>query len=265
MTGLIFDIRRFSVNDGPGIRTSVFFKGCPLSCAWCHNPESRNPFPEELTLNRRIGDKSFACSETAGKQMYVDEVVAAVMQDVIVYDESGGGVTLTGGEPLYQFEFLKFLLVEFDRKGIHTALDTCGYAKKNELLEIISYVDLFLFDIKHMVDSEHIKYTGVSNVSILENFRLIADTGKCVIPRIPVIPKVNDTSENISLLTDYLSGFTEKIKEIHLLPFHNTAKGKYEKMYMKNNFEHLSSLSKDELIPFKKQLELTGIKVKIIS
>ena len=167
--GVIFDIKRFAVHDGPGIRTTIFLKGCPLSCWWCHNPESRSDEPQQsvrhLTLEGGIFDKE----EITGYEVGVDEIIQQVERDRIFYEESGGGVTLSGGEPLNQPQFCRELLRSLKTSGFHTALDTTGYAPEEDILSVMPFTDLFLYDLKLMDETEHLKYTGVSNKGILEN------------------------------------------------------------------------------------------------
>ena len=262
-TGLIFDIKRFSVNDGPGIRTTVFFKGCPLNCTWCHNPEGRFCKIEKSLRTNRIGEKEFVIEEQIGEEMKVQKVMEEICKDLIFYEESKGGVSFSGGEPFYQFEFLKELLISSKELNIHTAIDTSGYTPKENISGVLDYTDLFLFDIKQLVDEEHIKYTGVSNKTILDNLNFIIQKKKNIIIRMPVIPGINDTVININLLKDLISGNNGYINELHLLPYHNIASNKYKKLNIENKFKESLSLNKEVLIPLKKEFERTGIKVKI--
>jgi len=262
-TGLIFDIKRFSVNDGPGIRTTVFFKGCPLNCTWCHNPEGRFCKIEKSLRTNRIGDKEFVIEEQIGEDMEVQKVMEEIYKDLIFYEESNGGVTFSGGEPFYQFEFLQELLKASKKKNINTAIDTSGYTPKENISDVLDYTDLFLFDIKHLVDEEHIKYTGVSNKTILDNLNFIIQKKKNIILRMPVIPGINDTRINIDLIKNLISENNGFINELHLLPFHNIASNKYKKLNIENKFKESLSLSKEVLIPLKEEFERTGIKVKI--
>jgi pyruvate formate lyase activating enzyme len=263
MKGTVFDIRRFSVHDGPGIRTTVFFKGCPLGCIWCHNPESRSANIEEVVSEHRIGDKVFSCNEFIGKEMTVDEIMREVLRDNIFYEESQGGVTISGGEPLYQYNFLKELLIELKKNGIHTALDTTGYSEETLLYDISDNVDLFLYDIKHMVNDEHIKYTGLPNTEILKNLGMLIRMKKKIILRIPVIPSINDTRDNIELLKQLVLKYPDSFRELHLLPYHNIAVNKYKKVGIKNAMQGIPSSRKEELLPLKNEFEKIGIHVKI--
>lgn len=263
MRGIIFDIRRFSTHDGPGIRTTVFFKGCPMNCIWCHNPEGRNCEIEKAVRINRVSDREFKVEELIGREAGVRDVMNEVERDMITYDESGGGVTFSGGEPMYQVNFLKELLMESKKKNIHTAVDTSGYTSRENLEEIIDLVDLFLYDIKHFEDAEHIKYTGRSNVIILENLEYLFSKNKNIILRIPIVPGINFTNSNINLLKEYISAHKDKIQEIGLLPFHNIAEGKYDKLKLINPMKDVNSLKEEDLYKLKGELEFFGLKVNI--
>ncbi|MEJ2705914.1 MAG: glycyl-radical enzyme activating protein [Sedimentisphaerales bacterium] len=226
--GYVFDIKRYAIHDGPGIRTTVFFKGCPLQCRWCHNPESWRKYPEpgfRLTRCLRCGQCIEACGQNAialtengpatditkcklcgecvraclqgareiiGKQMTVGQVMREIAADVIFYDESGGGVTFSGGEPLMQPQFLLALLSRCRARDIHTAVDTTCYAELEIVREIAPFTDLFLCDIKHMDAAVHKRFTGVDNDRILYNIKELSEAGKKVIIRIPLVPGFND-------------------------------------------------------------------------
>jgi len=232
MNGLVFDIRHFSVHDGPGLRATVFLKGCPLNCAWCHNPESQSFEPETCMRIRRLDDKEFAVTEHVGKRMSVKEVIQEVEKDISIFDESKGGVTFSGGEPLSQPEFLIGLLKACKAKEIHTAVDTSGFASQSVMESIIQLADLFLFDLKLVNDDKHKLYTGVSNSIILKNLDLIVRSNKRVIVRIPLIQDITDTSENLKALRAIIHKYPT-IKRVDILPFHNIAKSKYERFGMK--------------------------------
>ncbi len=228
-SGMVFDIRHFSVNDGPGIRTSVFLKGCPLRCAWCHNPESFHCFAEEVTRIQRVGENNFEYRETIGKKMTVNEVLAEIKKQQIFFDESRGGVTFSGGEPLLQHEFLLELLNACKRIGIHTVVDTSGFADLKVMEKMSDFTDLFLYDIK-LIDSElHKKYTGVSNEIIHQNLQFLLSKRKKVEIRIPIIPSITDSQENIELLKQFLTAIPISVP-ITLLPYHKAAIHKYEQL-----------------------------------
>jgi pyruvate formate lyase activating enzyme len=256
ISSLVFDIRHFSVHDGPGIRTTVFLKGCPLSCAWCHNPESQLFEPEACVRIRRIDDKEFPITETIGKPMSVVEVMGEVAKDIVIFDESNGGVTFSGGEPLSQHDYLKALLIACKSKEIHTAVDTSGYASKTVVESIMSYADLFLFDLKLANDEEHRKYTGVSNKPILENLDLIINSRKKVIIRIPLIQDITDTDINLKALRDVIQKYPS-IERVDLLPFHNIAKSKYErfgKEYRLSNADAYDKIKAEQVRDYFKEI-----------
>jgi pyruvate formate lyase activating enzyme len=265
LSGIIFDIRKYSVHDGPGIRTSVFFKGCPLRCLWCHNPEGLDPAIEVTFRNDRCircgsclatcaegavswiddvphTDKTTcvrcgACTETCyteardmvGKVMTVDEIMDAVESDIPFYTESGGGVTLSGGEPLMQADLARFLLEACQRKGIHTALDTCGYARWDDLEKVSVHADLILYDLKIIDDEKHRRYIGVSNDIILSNLQNLSRMGRTIIIRIPLIPGINDDNENIHRLGAFAASLPFK-HSYELLPYHQLGIHKYNRV-----------------------------------
>lgn len=205
--GIVFDIKRFSLKDGPGIRTSVFLKGCPLRCIWCHNPESQKPHPE-------------ICGDgVAGREMSVDEVMAEVLEDRIFYRKSGGGLTLTGGEPMAQFEFTRDLLRRAKAAGIATALDTCGHAPWEHYREILPLADLFLYDFKAAAPERHRELTGVDNNLILENLRGLSKAGGAIFLRCPLVPGINDEAPNLAAIAE-LAEALPGIREITLIPYH---------------------------------------------
>jgi pyruvate formate lyase activating enzyme len=253
--GLIFDIRRFSVHDGPGIRTTVFFKGCPLTCWWCHNPESRAPEPENSVRTLTLEGKKFPVEETTGTFMTVREVVAEVMKDRIFFEESGGGATLSGGEPMLQADFAADLLTSMKSEGIHTAMDTCGQARHEEFEKILHVTDLFLFDLKLMDEKEHFEYTGASNKLIHDNLLFLVDKGKQVIIRFPVIPGCTDTRRNIDGLKNFLMRLQPGVSKIHLLPYHTGAGAKYSRLQILNKMKEVKSLRGEDLVPLKEELE----------
>ena len=199
-TGIIFNIQRFAIHDGPGIRTTVFFKGCPLRCWWCHNPESHKILPEKFDgCNLRRGfDHSFSMSkDEIGKEISVDELMSEIVKDRVFYEESGGGVTFSGGEPLMQDKFLIESLKKCNTLGIHSAVDTSGYTSEGVIDRVSNYADLFLYDLKLMNDDVHQKYTGVSNQIILKNLIELDQLGKKIVIRIPIVPEITDTNENL--------------------------------------------------------------------
>jgi pyruvate formate lyase activating enzyme len=261
--GLIFDIRRFSVHDGPGIRTTVFFKGCPMECLWCHNPESRLPDPERTEKHIVLDGIQYTSEEITGKYMSPEEVVEEILRDRIFYEESGGGVTFSGGEPLLQPQFLKEILAECRKKNIHTTVDTCGFAEEKIVKEISPLTDLFLFDIKLAGETRHIQYTGQSNKTILRNLKILLKEGRPVILRFPVIPGITDTQENISGICQLITKLGPSIKKIHLLPYHTIARGKYARLGKEFKMTDVPSPGKVHLERIRGGFEKMGLEVKI--
>ncbi|MBN2611745.1 MAG: glycyl-radical enzyme activating protein [Bacteroidales bacterium] len=261
--GLIFDIKRFSVNDGPGIRTTIFFKGCPLSCWWCHNPEGISPETEEVFVTEKLDGKDFLRKKQVGTWFSVDELMKEIEKEQVFYETSAGGVTFSGGEPLLQYEFLLKLTDACTSKGIHTCLDTSGYVSPEIFKSVINSFDLFLYDIKTLDNEKHIKYTGFLADIILANLQTLADAGKQFIIRIPVIPGINDHEENITAVKDLISRLNNETKELHLLPYHAIAKGKYLRFGREFKMSGVNEPSENELLRLKSEFEETGYKVKI--
>jgi len=264
-SGTIFAIKRYALHDGPDLRVTVFLKGCPLSCHWCHNPEGMRPGTQILSLPDRCvgcGECLTACPQGAlsagpasvrrdagactacgtcaetcpalahealGRSWTVAEVMAEIEKELPFFEGSQGGVTFSGGEPLAQPDFLEALLAACVRLGIHRAVDTSGFATAETALRIARHTDLFLFDLKHMDPAEHRRATGVDNAPILANLRLLAETGARIQLRLPLIPGFNDGGENIRQ-TGLLAASLPGVDGIDVLPYHATAKGKYAKL-----------------------------------
>ncbi|MDP4290367.1 MAG: glycyl-radical enzyme activating protein [Bacteroidota bacterium] len=263
MKGLIFDIRHYAVHDGPGIRTTVFLKGCPLACRWCHNPESRGTSSEPIVTKRRIGDKVFDENEMVGVRMTPLEVIMEAEKSRLFFDESGGGITFSGGEPLMQSGFLYETLKLCREREMHSAVDTCGLASSDNIQKIAELTDLFLFDIKLMDDQKHIKYTGVSNQVILNNLHLLASMGKKIWLRMPVIPGINDTPDDIRKLMNLLIELYPKVKNLNLLPYHAAAKSKYDRLGLDSSDYVFNQPTPEVMESLKLKLSQTGYAVKI--
>ncbi len=297
-TGLIFDIKRYAIHDGPGIRTTVFFKGCPFSCWWCHNPESLVPTPQGLYHNNRCigcgecintcpsgaisletrgvvtnlslckhcGSCARICPaearELVGRFISVDRLMEIIKKDVLFYDESGGGVTFSGGEPLLQADFLLEVLEVCGRHDIHRAVDTAGYASEDILMAVAEKTDLFLFDLKLMDPEKHKKHTGISNQKILGNLEILANQGANITVRIPFIPGVNDEPENIERTGSFISALPG-IRNVDILPYHNSAKNKYLKFGLDHPPINILSPSREQLSAVAGHLESFGLQIRI--
>lgn len=295
--GLVFDIRKFSLHDGPGIRTTVFFKGCPLSCQWCHNPESQSSAQEIMLWENRCircgtcitncaveaisredgrvvtdrdvctvcGTCTTYCAadarELVGKRMTVSEIMDDVKRDIVFFEESKGGVTFSGGEPMAQRSFLEELLKSCKALDIHTAVDTSGYAAWKSYDNIREYTDLFLFDLKLIDEERHRHFTGVPNGLILSNLRALSERGHHIIIRVPVVPGVTDDEDNLRGIAEFVASLPH-IDRIDLLAYHESAKGKYERLGIPyalpdvrqpsdERMQELSNLMKEYSLPVK--------------
>ena len=246
-SGLIFDIKRYAVHDGPGIRLTVFFKGCPLNCWWCHNPEGKLPDVEKVERNPEDGHPGF---DLIGEVRTVDQIMKTISGDTLFFDESRGGVTFSGGEPLMQPEFLSALAERCHNQGIHTALDTCGYAPEDVFQRISKQIDLFLYDLKFIDAKLHRKYTGVDNELILNNLKTLNRLARPVVIRFPVIPEINSTDANVAEISDFLSDL-KNIRTIDLLPFHHFAKRKYCRLKVPDRM-------REKAVPADHRLDLAG-------
>lgn len=303
ITGFIFDIKRFSLQDGPGIRTTVFFKGCPLRCFWCHNPESQSAQVELMYHENRCilcSTCIFACSNNAilnvsnkliyevnncvrcgscisscvadarewvGKRVSVEQVVSEVEKDIPFFDQSNGGVTISGGEPLFQPDFLFELLKSLKEKDIHTVVDTSGWQIWDIFDKIRKYVDLFLYDCKIVDRKKHLLYTGVDNQLIIDNLRRLSEHNHPLIVRVPVIPNINDDEENITNTVSLLSRMP-KIKRVDLLTYHPLGFGKYAGLGkpLPNTYGleiNQPNNNNERIHRFKYELEKIGLEVHI--
>ena len=278
-TGLVFDVQRYSLHDGPGIRTTVFLKGCPLRCSWCHNPESMNASPELRVFGSRCigcdacreacplglaeggvmpdpgvclacGSCVAACPtrarETIGREMTVPELLAAIDADRPFYDESGGGVTFSGGEPLLQWRFLLAMLEAARAKGYHAAVDTSGYATERTILRVAAATDLFLYDLKVMDPARHAAFTGVPLAPILRNLRALDAAGAEVWLRLPLVPGHNDDDANLEAVGRFVGGL-RRTRRIHVLPYHRIASAKYERLGLANPMNEIASPTTGEI------------------
>ena len=263
MQGLIFDIKRYAVHDGPGIRTTVFFKGCPLHCWWCHNPEGIRKEVEEVVTVHKMEGRDYPVTETVGRWMSVEEVMLEVNKERIFMEDSGGGVTFSGGEPLWQTGFLEDLLLACKKEGYHTALDTTGHTSRENIRKIMDLTDLFLYDLKFMDDSKHMKYTGVSNRYIRKNLEFLAAHKKRIYIRFPVIPMVNDDEDNISRTLRFLQSLNAEIEEVDLLPYHAIAVHKYEKFHMEYRMGSVPEPEEEEMERLRGEFEKAGFQVKV--
>jgi len=296
--GIVFAVKKYSIHDGPGIRTSVFFKGCPLNCWWCHNPECISTEREIYIWDDKCigcGDCSNICStgaiypiqdfiqtdmkkctlcgkcvevcpsgarEIIGKKITVSQLMEEIKKDTIFYDDSGGGVTFSGGEPLTQPLFLSALLHECKQQKIHTAVDTSGYASTKILIEISKSVDLFLFDLKFIDDFKHKKYTGVSNQIILKNLKELSSINKKIIIRIPIVPGINDDHKNILKISEFVASL-KNVSQVDVLPFHKIGVEKYKRFGMNYRLPEVQYSSKNRIAEIENQLKKYRFKVVI--
>ncbi len=297
--GLIFDIKRYAINDGPGIRLVIFFKGCNLRCTWCHNPEGISGKVEKMFVPAKCincGSCIVACPENAitltpegiftdrdlcricgkcadvcpakaiemsGKEMNVSDIMKIIEKERIFFDQSGGGVTFSGGEPLIHSGILIELLDECGRRGIHRAIDTAGDVNTGILLEVAKRTDLFLFDLKMMDSALHQKWTNVKNERILENLKTISEIGASIIIRIPLIGGVNDSDLNIEQTASFINDLPGEKKEVHLLPYHAIAQHKYQKLGKPDHFVKLKEPEKGRIEKAVSGFNEYGIKVTI--
>ncbi|MBQ8849400.1 MAG: glycyl-radical enzyme activating protein [Clostridia bacterium] len=297
MNGKILNVQRFCTKDGPGIRTTVFFKGCPLECAWCHNPESQSVKGElmynaEKCVNclrcvdvcpqgahsQNEGRHVFDCGvctacgkclsplcealELAGYEASADELLDEVMQDRLYYENSGGGLTLSGGEPLFQPDFCAELLEKAKARGLHVCMETCGYASREALLRCARFVDLFLFDFKESDPQQHRRHTRVDNRIIIENLRFLDALGKATVLRCPIIPDINDREDHILGIAS-LANSLKNITEIVIEPYHTLGVGKYERLGRAYDLFEVEPLGADAADRFISRLSvLTSVPVR---
>ena len=262
--GIIFDIKKFAIHDGPGIRTTVFLKGCPLRCWWCHNPESFREFPAAIAQkdNLNLQEKSIHSNFSAGVEYSVNELKEEIKKDIIFYDESGGGVTFSGGEPMMQVNFLGEILRECKKMEISTAIDTSGYAESDAFESVYPLTDIFLFDLKLIDNRDHLKYTEVSNEIILNNLRLLAGKGNKVVIRIPLIPGITDTEKNLNEIAAFVKKLPYVMK-IDLLPYNIFTESKYNRLNTKPRLGKLETQTEEELQNIKSFFDSFGFRVTL--
>ena len=298
MTGRVFDIKRYSIHDGPGIRTTVFLKGCSLRCLWCHNPESVDPGPElmhwpsrcvrcyscveacpkgaiakdadgAVIVDRAKCDLCGRCAEAClydamqivGREMSIEDVLGEVEKDKVFYDQSGGGVTLSGGDPFVQSAFAEALLDGCRARGIRTAVDTAGFSRNGVLDRIASKADLILYDLKCMDDARHKELTGVSNVPIIENLKRLAAGRTEVWVRIPLVSGVNDDDDNIRRTIAFLSSL-KTIRRVGILPYHAGGLEKARRIGRENNFRKFETPSEERIAAIEGAFREAGFEVR---
>ncbi len=303
LEGLITRIQRYSIQDGPGIRSTIFMKGCPLRCLWCANPEAILTYPE-IGYHRERCVRDYACMEACSSQAISvgegesfirihrelcrscesqscleackakalekmgywitnEELMKQIEKDMIFYENSGGGVTFSGGEPTYQLEFVKCVLKTCQRKGIHTTLDTCGYVEWDQMEEIVPFLDLILFDLKEMDSEKHKKHTGVRNETILENLRRLSSRkAPSLQVRFPFIPDINDSKDNLEEMVKFLKSVG--IEELDLMPYHRLGIAKYEMLGKPYHLRNTKSPSNSRLEETKKFFQARKVKCSII-
>ena len=296
---LVLSITRMTNHNGPGIRTLILFKGCPLRCLWCSTPESQELAPEiavypgkcihcdqcfqvcpmgaieyvndGICINRNLCNDCGKCSEVCsteavkvlGKPMTVQELLAEVKKDEVIYKHSRGGVTISGGEPLLDIEFNKTLLRSFKEENINIGIDTCGHVPRSNIEEIMSYIDFFLWDIKHMDPRKHLELTGVSNKLILSNLCFVSERNIPLYIRMPVIPSYNDSEENIRATCDFVRRLTSVI-EVNIIPLHHLGKARYTSLNRPYPIADIPLISEDILRSLKLIVESYGLKCNII-
>ncbi|MBR3555519.1 MAG: glycyl-radical enzyme activating protein [Oscillospiraceae bacterium] len=295
MEGTIFNIQRYSLDDGPGMRTTVFLKGCPLKCLWCSNPESQDPEPivanrytackqcgkcvaqcptgaaamveGEVQIDRAKCVSCGKCVESCfydamhwtGEKVTVDKVMKTILRDKMYYENSGGGVTCSGGEILMQPDFVAEIFRRCHEQGIHTNADTCGFGTEEAVRKIMAYADLCYYDIKHMDPEKHKKYTGVGNEVILRNLELTLSLGVKTVVRVPLIPEHNADEANLNALADYVKGLGSGVDHVCFLPYHVYGESKYKMIGRQYPLHDLRKLTEEEMQRAVEIVESRGI------
>ncbi|MBI5440325.1 MAG: glycyl-radical enzyme activating protein [Deltaproteobacteria bacterium] len=298
--GTVFNVQRYSIHDGPGIRTTVFLKGCPLSCLWCQNPESQRARPELFFAREKCtgcgacvavcpagavelregaartdrgrctgsGSCVSVCPNEArsvmGRRATAGELFREAAADAVFYEGSGGGVTLSGGEPLAQPTFSKSLLELCREAGIHRAVETCGHAAWNVAREVLELADLVLYDLKHMDPAEHARCTGVPNALLLENARRVRhELGKPMLARVPVVPGYNDSAENVRATARFVAEELDRSVRVHLIPYHRLGSSKLERLESAQPQASIEPPSEEHLAGLRRVVESFGLEVAI--
>lgn len=291
--GLIFNIQKFSIHDGPGIRTTIFLKGCPLRCKWCANPESQSANVQilwdqkkcvhclqcvkscmyqaiscregEIHIDEELCQGCLNCVSTClqsalsneGETKEIEEIVRIALQDKDFYEESGGGITISGGEGMSQPDFLKELVKELKKHNLHLAIETTGYIPKETFHELAPLFDLLLFDVKHYDTNRHFEGTGVHNEQIINNLKWAFHQGLEILPRIPVIPSFNNSIQDAAGLASLLTEIG--LKKVQLLPFHQFGERKYEMMHKEYAYKNVKALQKEDLTEYQNEFIKKGL------
>jgi pyruvate formate lyase activating enzyme len=262
MKACIFDIKRFAVHDGPGIRTTVFFKGCPLNCRWCHNPEGISPEIERYAEKKEFDGVVLEKELIIGRWIGLEELMAEILKDRIYMEESGGGVTFSGGEPLLQHEAVFALLGKCREQHLHTTLDTSGQVSAGVIRQAAGMADLILYDLKTLDDKVHRKYIGASNKRVLDNLRIALGGKARVVVRIPLVSGFNDTAEDHQRLIDYLGGL-KNLDQVDILPYHPFGTRKCERFHKKNRGNGFGTPPAEQIASLREGLANAGFQVNV--